>query len=148
MHRSFDFPADARAHRQMRIMARSLLSMVLVAGCAGASTSPASSSAPQPAPSTSSTPPSSPSLGSSSPTVSPSTPDPSTPVATARATSAPKWIATPRVPAPHAFHAAVLLEDGSVLVSGGLLNDQLGGRVSAASELYEPVQSSWTAQPD
>jgi hypothetical protein len=45
---------------------------------------------------------------------------------------------------PHAFHTATLLRDGKVLVVGGLINDRLDGKVSAAAELFDPSSESWT----
>jgi hypothetical protein len=46
---------------------------------------------------------------------------------------------------PHAFHTATLLADGRVVVAGGLINDRLDGKVSAAADLYDPASGSWTA---
>jgi N-acetylneuraminic acid mutarotase len=45
----------------------------------------------------------------------------------------------------HASHAAVLLGDGTVLVSGGHITDQGDGRIAAFAEVYDPVTDTWTA---
>lgn len=55
------------------------------------------------------------------------------------------WTATGNMVTPHAFHAATRLRDGKVLVTGGLVNDRLDGKVLTASELYEPGSGTWTA---
>ena len=46
---------------------------------------------------------------------------------------------------PHAYHTSTLLGDGRVLVAGGLINDRLDGKVSAAAELYDPTSGTWSA---
>jgi hypothetical protein len=45
---------------------------------------------------------------------------------------------------PHAFHTATRLADGRVLVAGGLVNDRVDGKVSAAAEVYDSGSGSWT----
>lgn len=55
------------------------------------------------------------------------------------------WHAGPSMIAPHAFHRAVLLHDGRVLVAGGVINDRIDGQVSAAAELFDRTGPSWTA---
>lgn len=44
-----------------------------------------------------------------------------------------------------AFHTATRLLDGKVLVTGGLANDRIDGKVLSAAELYDPATGSWTA---
>ncbi len=66
---------------------------------------------------------------------------PSTPPATKPAA----WHTTRDMIAPHAFHTATLLPDGRVLVAGGLVNDRLDGKVSAAAELFDPSSGKWIA---
>ncbi len=56
----------------------------------------------------------------------------------------PEWQATDPMVSAHAFHTSTLLGDGRVLVVGGLINDRLEGRVSSATELYDPGSGVWT----
>lgn len=55
-----------------------------------------------------------------------------------------RWTATGSMVTPHAFQAATRLRDGKVLVTGGLINDRLDGKVSAAAELYDPGSGTWS----
>jgi N-acetylneuraminic acid mutarotase len=48
---------------------------------------------------------------------------------------------------PHGYHTATVLADGRVLVAGGLVNDHLDGKVTAAAELFDPESGKWTAVP-
>ncbi len=50
------------------------------------------------------------------------------------------WTATGSMITPHAYHAAVLLPDGTVLVAGGFM----GGGAGTA-EVYDPSTGTWTA---
>lgn len=49
------------------------------------------------------------------------------------------WAATGNMSAPHRFHAAALLHDGKVMVSGGRGNE-IG---TSATELYNPSSGTW-----
>jgi len=48
------------------------------------------------------------------------------------------------MPTPHGFHAVVQLDDGSVLVIGGVVNDGLDGMVSASVARFEAADGSWS----
>jgi hypothetical protein len=80
---------------------------------------------------------------SSAPSVSAPTARPSPAPATASPAPNPTWSAISNVSTP-AFHTAVLLRDGRVLVAGGLVHDLLDGRPSAAVDLFDPTTDSWT----
>lgn len=122
-----------------RIVATTLLLALLDVGC----TSPAAS--PQPVGSIAG--PSTRLSAEASPLPS-RTPEPSPLAVTATPSEGIKvgvWHAGASMITPHAFHRAVLLRDGRVLVAGGVINDRLDGQVSAAAELYDPSGRSWTA---
>jgi len=56
------------------------------------------------------------------------------------------WSATQGLVAARAGHAAVLLADGKVLVTGGVGNEKPNGDpVLASAELYDPASGTWSA---
>jgi hypothetical protein len=56
------------------------------------------------------------------------------------------WSATQGMVAARAGHAAVLLADGKVLVTGGVGNEKPNGDpVLASAELYDPASETWSA---
>ena len=122
------------------LFAASLLSAVILLGCASPSASPSSSPAASMSPSFGPS-----AVASPTPARSIGTPDPTAVPSTPPAITAPAWHATGNMVTPHAFHTATLLRDGQVLVAGGLINDRLDGQVSASAELYDPSSASWTA---
>ena len=48
---------------------------------------------------------------------------------------------------PRFQHTATLLNDGKVLVTGGVTNDLYAGASLATTELYDPAANQWTAGP-
>lgn len=130
-------------HRFLGVLAGASL-LLAIGGCGAASSSAtpsfeasATSGATPSATVTPSSVPSAKPLVTASPSAWPSsTPD---------AIRAPAWHATGKMITPHAFHTATRLGDGKVLVTGGLVNDRLDGKVSAAAELYDPSSGTWTA---
>ena len=117
------------------VLATWLLSAVILVGCASAAGTPSASTNVRVEPS-----------AEASQTPAAPTATPGSPGVPSREPSAmaPAWKATGSMPRPHAFHTATLLPDGRVLVTGGLVNDRLDGRASAAVELYDPNSGSWT----
>lgn len=106
-----------------RLVALSLVCLCLVAGCASSAsrTHPLASASGSPA-----------SVESEA-------------AASAPQASAPSWHPTANMLTPHAFHTSTLLTDGTVLVVGGLINDRVDGKVSGASERFDPGRDSWSA---
>ncbi len=52
------------------------------------------------------------------------------------------------MPAPHVSGTATLLQDGRVLVAGGVIGDISSGTVSAKADIYDPITDTWTAAAD
>jgi hypothetical protein len=128
---------NSRIHRGLwTALATWLLSAVFLVGCA----SPAAT--PSPSANVSVEPSAEASQTFAAPTA---TPGSSSVPSSEPSAMAPTWKTTGSMPRPHAFHTATLLPDGRVLVTGGLVNDRLDGRASAAVELYDPNSGSWTA---
>ena len=116
-------------------VARALLCCLLMTACSGPS-APAS-------PSPSSTPPGATASVTPTPSPSPSL-RPTATTATTEPSREAAWTTGPDMITPHAHHTATLLRDGRVLITGGLIQDRLDGRVSAAAELFDPVEGSWS----
>jgi N-acetylneuraminic acid mutarotase len=55
------------------------------------------------------------------------------------------WASTSSMKASHCFHTATLLGDGQVLVAGGCGGDSDSWDSTAAAELFDPGDGSWTA---
>jgi N-acetylneuraminic acid mutarotase len=85
-----------------------------------------------------------PAESTAAPSGTPAPTEPSTP----RAATPGSWLPTGSTVRPHAWHVAVLLRDGRVLVAGGAINDRLDGQILASAERYDPQAASWTAVGD
>jgi hypothetical protein len=62
------------------------------------------------------------------------------PSLTARASPSGTWSVTGSMSIPRVLHAATLLPDGSVLITGGIT---IGGNPTATVELYDPTTGMW-----
>jgi len=59
------------------------------------------------------------------------------------------WSTTAPMNSPRASHSATLLNDGTVLVAGGISRGQTAALVTLAStEIYDPVSNTWSSGPD
>lgn len=86
--------------------------------------------------------------------VRPASPATAEPTATQRITTTPaptdsaiaaSWDAAGQTVTRHAYHTSILLPDGRVLVAGGLIDDRFDGQMSAAAEMFDPIDESWSA---
>jgi hypothetical protein len=72
------------------------------------------------------------------------TPGPTGPTPSPTAVPALAWTATGEMGTPRRDHAATLLSDGRVLLTGGASRDAEGDWLIAFAETYDPASRSWT----